>query len=76
VANRATEKEKHMAKTVKKGDRVAAGKSGSEDYDEGRVMSVDRTAKIAMVAWDSLVVTPAPFDILMVEKPTSRRRTR
>ncbi len=48
----------------KVGDRVEAGEPGTEDEDTGRVMSVDRKAKIAMVAWESLVVTPAPFDIL------------
>lgn len=46
----------------KVGDRVEGGKG--EDLDAGRVMSVDRKSKIAMVAWDSLVVTPAPFDVL------------
>jgi hypothetical protein len=48
----------------KVGDRVEAGRPGSEDEDAGRVMSVDRKSKIAIVAWDTLVVTPAPFDIL------------
>jgi hypothetical protein len=50
--------------TPKPGDRVEGGKKGTKDYDKGRVSSVDRKTKIAMVAWDSLVITPAPFDIL------------
>lgn len=55
-----------MAKTLKIGNRVEGGKSGTEDYDRGRVMSVDARAKIANVAWDSNVITVATFDSLDV----------
>lgn len=43
---------------IQNGQKVCAGKRGSEDYDEGRVMSYD--AKAAIVAWQSGVRTPCP----------------
>jgi small-conductance mechanosensitive channel len=46
----------------KVGDRVEGGKG--EDHDMGRIVSIDWKTKVAVVAWDSLVMTPAPLDIL------------
>lgn len=49
---------------LKVGDRVEGGKSGTKDYDRGRIVAIDARAHVATVAWDSLVMTPAPLDIL------------
>lgn len=51
-------------RSFKVGDRVEGGKVGTEDYDRGRIVSINKRAKVAEVAWDSMVRTCAPFDTL------------
>jgi hypothetical protein len=58
--------EDKMAKSLKIGDRVEGGKSGTDDYDRGRVVRIDRKSKIAEIMWDQGVVTSATFDSVEV----------
>jgi hypothetical protein len=53
---------RRRTRKLKVGDRVEAGKG--EDHDMGRIVSIDPKTHVAIVAWDTLVMTPAPLDIL------------
>ncbi len=44
--------------------RVAGGEPGTQDYDEGYIVSIGEGGLVAMVAWDSGVRTPTPIDDL------------
>ena len=59
---RTNTRRKFKGRQIKVGDRVEGGKG--DDHDTGRVVSIDKKARVAIVAWDSLVMTPAPLDIL------------
>jgi hypothetical protein len=56
-------------RTFKVGDRVEGGKPGTEDFDTGRIVEINRRAKVATVTWDSFQTTHAPIDILRHHKP-------
>jgi len=51
------------------GDRVQAGKG--EDFDTGRIVSIDAKTHVAVVAWDTLVMTPAPHGVRVRFEPAS-----
>ncbi len=48
--------------SIKEEDRVEAGEPGTEDYDTGRVISIE--GAVATVAWSSGVRTPIPMAAL------------
>lgn len=51
-----------VAAKISVGDRVEAGRKGTDDYDKGRVVKI--RGRMADVAWDSGVTTPAPVSDL------------
>ncbi len=54
---------KMKATELKIGDRVEAGKNGTEDYDCGRVDIINDDG--VTVSWDSLIVTTQPESLLI-----------
>ena len=62
--NKTTEQNKNMSETeIKVGMKVECG--DGEDHDTGIVDSVDSVdGAVAVIRWDSGVVTPAPIEML------------